>query len=251
VNPFGAFRAAIAFLTRIPVGKTTLSASDIAWAPALFPLVGAMLGAASYLLLCALQGFGAWGSAIVVTAFHVYVTGAFHEDGLADTADALGGCVPKERALEIFKDSRIGSYGTCALVLSLLLRVTLLARLGTDSLVPLLVYGSLARVSPLFLMTHLSHANPTQGKLKDLQRVGKSRAYLGLFLAVALGVGVSLYEPGSELRLLLAFVVTAFTCLWFARLARRRLGGIVGDILGAAEQLAELSILLVFAWQPA
>jgi adenosylcobinamide-GDP ribazoletransferase len=249
VNPIGTLRAALAFLTRIPVGKAPLSERDIAWAPALFPLVGALLGGVFFLLFTALSGFDAWVGAIVITAFGVYVTGAFHEDGLADTADALGSNVSKERALEILKDSRIGSYGTCALVLSLLLRVALFANLGTNSLIPILVYGAIARLSPLWLMTHLSHANPSQGKLKDLQQIGKSRAYVGTAIAVALSVAVTFYEPGSEYRLGVAFAVTALTCLWFGRLAQQRLGGITGDLLGASEQIAELMVLLTFAWQ--
>lgn len=249
MNPFGATRAAIAFLTRVPVGNAPIAEKHIAWAPAMFPIVGALLGALSFLLFTALSGLNPWVRAIVVTAFGVYVTGAFHEDGLADTADALGGMVSKERALEILKDSRIGSYGTCALTLALLLRVALIAELGTQSVVAFVVYGCIARLAPLWLMTRLPHANPNQGKIKDLQQVGPSRAYVGTLLSAAICVASALLVRGFEYRLTIAFAVTALTALWFGRLAHRRLGGITGDLLGASEQIAELLILSTFAWQ--
>jgi adenosylcobinamide-GDP ribazoletransferase len=212
--------------------------------------VGALLGGFTYLFLAGLSaGFGDWVGAIAVTALGVYVTGALHEDGLADTVDALGGATSKERALEIFKDSRIGSYGTCALVLSLLLRAALFVKLGVSSLIPIVLYGCIARLSPLYLMTYVPHANAATSKWQSMQRLGKSRAYVGTLVAVVLAVALSLYEPGSELRLGLAFVVTALVALGFARLGMRRINGITGDLLGASEQVAELSILLVFAWQ--
>jgi adenosylcobinamide-GDP ribazoletransferase len=215
----------------------------------LFPLVGAGLGGISVLGLKGLAGLGHWVSAVAVTALLAYVTGAFHEDGLADTADALGGQVSRERALEIMKDSRIGSYGTVALLLTLFARVALLARLGTSTVTAIVAYGMLARVVPIWLMTLLPHANPRQGKIKDLQQVPLSRAYLGTLVALLLSAALAWNEPGQIHRLGLACVAALLVALWFARLAKRRLGGITGDVLGASEQMAELAVLMVFAWQ--
>lgn len=249
MNPWGITRAALAFLTRLPVGRAPITPQDSSWAPALFPVVGAGLGALSFGLLKGFAGFGPWVAAIAVTASLAYVTGAFHEDGLADTADALGGHVSRERALEILKDSRIGSYGTVALLLALLARVALLANLGTSSLAAVIAYGMLARAVPLWLMTLLPHANPAGGKLKDLQSIPLSRAYTGTLIALLMTAGLAWYEPHALVRLGLALVAVTLVALWFARLAIRRLGGITGDVLGASEQIAEVAILMVFAWQ--
>jgi adenosylcobinamide-GDP ribazoletransferase len=215
----------------------------------MFPLIGAALGMTIVALLRALSPLGDLGSAVAVTAFSVYVTGAFHEDGLADTADALGGYVSRERALEIMKDSRIGSYGTAAMVLALLLRVALIARLSHGHWVAIVMYGSIARVTPLWLMTHVCHAAPNKSKLKDLTDIGPSRAWLGTLLAALISAICAYFEPASLPRLFASFVAITLVALYFARLAIRRLGGITGDLLGASEQISEITILSVFAWQ--
>jgi adenosylcobinamide-GDP ribazoletransferase len=206
------------------------------------------LGLASFLVFRALSGLGDWCSAVVTTAFGVYVTGAFHEDGLADTCDALGGAVSRERALEIMKDSRIGSYGSVALVLALLLRVTLFVRIGSAAWGAFVLYATLSRLIPVWLMTQLPHASPNQGKLKDLLQVPASRATLATLLCVVISLVLAVLEPQYGLRVALCWPAAVAVGLWFARLGRRRLGGITGDLLGASEQIGEIGILSVFAW---
>jgi adenosylcobinamide-GDP ribazoletransferase len=184
----------------------------------------------------------------VVTAFGVYVTGAFHEDGLADTCDALGGAVSRERALEIMKDSRIGSYGSAALLLDLMLRVALFVRIGATSWIAFVLYASLARLIPVWLMILLPHAAPSQGKLKDLFQIPASRAAVATGLCVAMSLCFAAAHPEQGIRIALGWPIAALVALWFGRLGKRRLGGITGDLLGASEQIGELALLSVFAW---
>lgn len=249
MNPVETFRAALAFLTRLPVGSAPISARASALSPALFPLVGALLGLIHFAVMVLLRPLGDWVSAIAATALGVFVTGAFHEDGLADTADALGGQVSRERALEIMKDSRIGTYGSVALVLALSLRVALFTRIDVSELTAWVLYGTLARLGPLWLMVTLPHASPSQGKLKDLLQIEPGVAWVGTLLSLALAAACILMTPHALPRLGLGFLATTIVTLAFARLATRRLGGITGDVLGATEQVIEACVLMVFAWR--
>lgn len=251
MNPLLAFRAAVAFLTRIPVGSFPIRPRDASWSPAMFPVVGFALGGLSSLLLVAFSGWGALGAATAVVTAQLCMTGAFHEDGLADTADGLGGSASRERALEIMKDSRLGTYGTAALISSLLARVALLSRLAPLDWLPVVLYGGIARLAPLWLMTHVAHAAPANTAHGDLQNVGKSRAYVGTLLAALLTAAALGFAPRWTYRTLAGLALAALVSWSLARTARRRLGGITGDILGASEQMAELALLAVFAWSPA
>src|SRR5262245_58591993 len=125
------FFVALQFLTRVPAPRWV--GFEPAWLSACvrhFPLVGAGVGLwGAAVLWAALQFWPPMVAALLSLAGTVWLTGAFHEDGLADTCDALGGAVSRERALEIMKDSRIGSYGAIALVLALGLKVALVAAL--------------------------------------------------------------------------------------------------------------------------
>ncbi|MGC4065644.1 MAG: adenosylcobinamide-GDP ribazoletransferase [Polyangiaceae bacterium] len=232
----------------MPVGSRPLSSRDQSWAPACFPVVGALLGLSSFAVFRSLSGLGDWGSAIVTTAFGAYVTGAFHEDGLADTCDALGGAVSRERALEIMKDSRIGSYGSVALLLDLMLRVALFVRIGVTNWPAFVLYACLSRLIPVWLMIRLPHAAPSQGKLKDLFQIPASRAVVATGLCVATSFGLAAASPEHGLRIALGWPIAALVALWFGHLGQRRLGGITGDLLGASEQIGELALLSVFAW---
>jgi adenosylcobinamide-GDP ribazoletransferase len=246
-SPWGVLRAAIAFLTRIPVGAGPITQVELRWAPAAFPLIGGALGAASALVFSGSQVFGTWVAACLAVAFSTYVTGAFHEDGLADTADALGGAVSRERALEIMKDSRIGSYGTAALVLVLVGRIALLVRCEHAAALALIWAGSAARMGPVWLMSTMKHAAPESSKCKDLTNVPRACPWVAL--AILVGIGALLFglAPYHGARLAAAAAAVLVVTLWFARLGWRRLSGITGDLLGACEQMGEVAILLAFA----
>lgn len=265
VNPIGSLRASVAFLSRIPVGSSPLTANDISWSPAFFPLVGAALGGAVSLVFTLLAPLGSIAAAALAVGFSCYVTGAFHEDGMADTADGLGGAVSRERALAIMKDSRIGTYGAVALTITLLSRVGLLVRIaeGTSSegamtnclamnmaiLTPVVLSGALGRLAAVWLMTYVAHADPSESKTKDLVAVAGSRAWLATGLVLSIATAVFATYPAGVSRIIVAVGLTTGIAFLMARLSLRRLGGITGDVLGATEQICEVAVLAAFAWR--
>lgn len=250
MQPWAPLRAAIAFLTRIPVGKSPIDATASSWSPALFPLVGIGLGLLNYCAFYLAQPLGPSAAAVLSVAFSVLITGAFHEDGLADSADGLMGANARVRALEIMKDSRIGTYGASALFLILLLRVTLLAHLCRDAIVALVLSASLARLGPLWLLTHVDHAAKDQAKHKDFVSIGHSRAWLGSLVMGVVSAILVVVDPDNRLRLILSWFAAASVAIYVWRLGCRRLGGITGDLLGACEQIGEAFILAIYSARP-
>ena len=248
--PVRALRAAFVFFTRLPVGGFPYSNADWRWAPAHAPFVGLVLGGVLGQLERALLPLGPLSAAVLVLAVSLLLTGAFHEDGLADTSDALGGGYNVERVHSILKDSRIGSFGGAALVISILGRAALLARLG-DSVgwaFPLVFCA--ARVGPVWLMASLPYVTAEEGaKSRDLAQAGLSQAIVAsawlILVSIAL-VRSGLLAPERLVMLAVALIgVTALTGWRYWVRAR----GITGDFLGATEQLGELSTLVVLAWK--
>jgi adenosylcobinamide-GDP ribazoletransferase len=272
---------AIQFFTRIPIPERLVAwvgfSPDLLRASAgHFPGVGWIVGG-----LCAFVLWGllqllppplasVWVAAVVSTAFGVWLTGAFHEDGLADTADGLGGLVSPARALEIMKDSRIGSYGATALVLALMAKVLLIGlvvQAGGANLAAVVLFLAhvVSRYWPLWIIRSLPYVGDSAGsKSKSMaERLGLSALALAavwtlLAIATALGLALNLasgtlFLPlGLEQALifrpwLLALVASVFAFLWLRRLLWRRLQGFTGDGLGAAQQLCELAFYFGFA----
>ena len=250
---------ALQFLTRVPVPRWV--GFEPAWLTAClrhFPLVGAGVGLiAAAVLWGALWLWPPTVAAALSVAATVWLTGAFHEDGLADTCDGLGGAVSRERALAIMKDSRIGSYGAVALVLALVLKVATVAALTEWSppsasmalLLSALVWGHAAsRAAPVVLVWRLPYAGDAEhAKAKPLamQTDGRSVAVAIGWLAVLAGGLVALW-PALALPLLVSFAAGSVATALCARWLRRRLGGFTGVTLGATQQIVELSLLL--AW---
>jgi adenosylcobinamide-GDP ribazoletransferase len=172
----------------------------------------------------------------------VALTGALHEDGLADSADGLWGGWTVQRRLEIMKDSRVGTYGVIALVLSLGLRwaaLTTLAAAGGLTLV-LIAAGVLSRAPMLAIMGALPHARST-GLSATVGRPGSDTVLLGLGLSGL--AGFALLGFGILPLAALLFVTT----LAIARIAKARIDGQTGDILGATQQISEIAILVYLA----
>ncbi len=246
------FLVALQFLTRLPV---RLSHFEPAWLNDCvrhFPLVGGLVGAVgAAVLVGAAQFWPAWIAALLALTATVVLTGGFHEDGLADTFDALGGAVGRNKALVIMKDSRIGSYGALALGLSLLLRAALLAVLATRPLMgamaALILSHSLARTAAVGVMVSLPYGGDVEhAKAKPLALAVAPRNF-GMALSWCLLLGLALATVGiAPLRLLAAFVAATAVALLMRDWLRRRLGGYTGDGLGATEQLAEIAVLLAF-----
>jgi adenosylcobinamide-GDP ribazoletransferase len=260
---------AVGFLTRVPVTPVTIGPDDLRRASALFPLVGlgvAGVGVAARAAVAPLWGAGVATVAAIVAV--VLVTGAFHEDGLADTADGLwGGWTPAER-LAIMRDSRIGTYGTVALIAAFSLRLALLLPLGLADFARALTCAHvLARASTL-LLAHLLPAADAAPRAEQPPRVGSlpdnhnvepgsrrrshapPRPRLGVSVVGSLGAWgiacagvVVLATVGVAVRWWAPVPLAAglVVCLGCVRLFRRRLGGISGDALGAANQLVELA----------
>ncbi len=239
-------RAAFVFLTRIPVGGFPYSRDDWRWATAWFPFVGFVLAMVEGLVYVATQRAGALAAAGMSVAVATLLTGAFHEDGLADTADALGGSYDRETLFRILKDSRIGSFGGAALAIALILRVALLAHLGSSAPVAMLLSRSASRLVPVWMMTALPYVTMDEAaKSKSVTRATVKQALWGTLVVIAIaGVLVS--------RRMLAnyeCIAVALSCCGVGVVVGWRFwvraGGITGDFLGATQQISEIAILLV------
>jgi adenosylcobinamide-GDP ribazoletransferase len=233
--------AALAFLTRIPV-RRALGPEDVARGAVLFPLVGAgvgaLSGAAALLLYPSVPALAAAGVAVGV---ELVVTGAMHVDALADTADAAG-AETRERALEIMRDSRIGSFGTAALTTDLVTRAAAIAGLVAvgGPVAALAAAGALSRAASLPVAAALPYARAEGGPRGVLSgRVGWARAGRAVVVALVAAVGLTGLDGAW------AAAGAAATAAVLALVFRRWLGGVTGDALGAITQLSGLVALLV------
>jgi adenosylcobinamide-GDP ribazoletransferase len=231
---------AFGFLTRLPVPQVAVRDDDLTRASALFPLVGLVVAAIAVAVgqLTALA-FGRVVGAVVGILTATIITGAFHEDGLADAADGLwGGWDPAER-LRIMRDSRLGTYGTIALIAVFALRFALLAPVPPVTFAVALVCGHVVgrAAGPVLVMllpplTDSSSAG-IAGSLGPLAR---------LVAAVLVVVPVTLVAGLVAVRVLAVAVAVVLAC---AELFRRRLGGVTGDAIGATTVLVELAVVAV------
>jgi adenosylcobinamide-GDP ribazoletransferase len=236
----------ILFLTRLPLPRTApIGGADIARASWVLPAIGMLIGlfgAAVYWIAFHLDLSPLLGAALAIGAT-MAATGCLHEDGLADTLDGFGGGSSPERKLEIMRDSRIGTYGACALGTSLLLRVGALASLadpGRVALALIAAHAGARALLPLFLA--LVPAARPDGLSADAGRP----APRNVAVAAALGLVALLWSLGAAgsagaiLLLLAALGGMRWLCL-------RQIGGQTGDTAGALEQIGEIAVLLTAA----
>ncbi len=247
-SPLRALRAAFIFLTRIPVGGFPYSPDEWRWAPAFFPLVGAAIGALVALVFRALQPVGATAAAYLALGASLLLTGAFHEDGLADTSDALGGAADRDKIFVILKDSRIGTFGACALVVSLAGRAALLARLGPGAAWALAFVGAVARAAAVWQIASLPYATPDGAKSSNIMRARAPQAAVGSALALGVAAVLVILRVIDVRRAAAAVAASAIVAVVSAARYRARAGGVTGDFLGATEQLCELASLAALAW---
>ena len=234
-DPLQDILAAFGLLTRLPLPSHQSVGAAAAWA---WPLVGVVVGAVAGLAGWATQGLGAGVAAGIVLAAQALLTGAMHEDGLADTADGLWGGWTRERRLEIMKDSHIGSYGVLALLLVTLLRWSALtALIAGGQWAALIAAGALSRAPMAVLMALMPNARRS-GLSRAVGRPAFGTALAALVLALALATVVV-----GPVATLLAALLAALPCAALALVARARIGGQTGDILGASQQLAEAAVL--------
>jgi len=237
-------KASVIFCTRLPLLRATpLAGGALAKAAWAFPIAGLLVGVIGAVVyaLCHRAGLPAWPAAALTVAATLIVTGCLHEDGLADTADGFGGGATREQKLDIMRDSRIGTYGVCALVLALLLRVGELASLPNAHVVvwALIASHAAARATMPALMFLLPPARSDGLSFAAGRPAGESVA-----AAAAIGfviLAICLHPGRGAMALIYLGIVVALMAL----LSSRQIGGQTGDVLGALEQVSEIAVLLV------
>ncbi len=245
------FKLALAFLTRLPIrpdpgrDRVGLAAS----AP-MFGLAGALIGGIGALIYALTLGLGLPASlaAVLAVAGQILVTGGLHEDGLADVADGFGGGHDRSEKLAIMRDPRLGSFGAIALTLALLLRIGALTTLADPLPVgaALIAAGAVSRGLLPLAMSRWPAARA------DGLAAAAGRPHLGRSLAASLVAGLIALLVLDAVSAIAALLAAAGAALAMAVLARRQIGGLTGDVLGAMQQLAEIGFLLgvvALAWR--
>jgi adenosylcobinamide-GDP ribazoletransferase len=231
---------ALALLTRLPVHSEFTRGARAAWA---WPIAG--------LVVACLAGIVGWAGiklglpapavAALVIGAQMMMTGALHEDGLADTFDGLWGGFDRHERLEIMKDSHIGSYGVLALILALILRWSALTALvGAGSFAPFLAAVAMSRAPMAVLMSVLPNARGS-GLSNNFGHPPRDTAWLAVGAAMLIG----LFAIGWSVVVLAFWISLPVAAL--ATIARTKIGGQTGDILGASQQIAEITALLTLA----
>lgn len=241
-----AFRASWTFLTRIPVGGFPYPKDTWSWVTLWFPVVGLCLGAMQWGIWSLLEPLSHAPRVIIAVAVGVLITGGFHEDGLADSADALGGAYDRDGVLRILKDSRIGAFGAMALFFVLAARVSLLVELGPLAAAGFLVGQSVSRALPvvqLGIQPYVRRDDP-RARSRDVARSGRIQAVVALGWIVAIAVMAVTWLAVSLAAVVAMSVGLASLGLVFGGYIQRRAGGLTGDFLGATQQLGEVVILL-------
>ncbi len=237
------FFTALRFLSRLPVPLADAPEGAMQRALRYYPLAGAVIGLSGGIVyMVAATILPPLVAAALALAVHLLVTGALHEDGLADTADGLGGGATKARALEIMRDSRTGVYGAAAIVLSLILRTAALAAFaplaGFFAWIAVQTIGRLA-ILPALALTDYARAEGLASAVSGRPTPAD--------LAVACATGIAVVVVATGAAGIVAIIVAAAAAglmLW--RLVAR-LGGYTGDGLGAVEQIAEIAALVALA----
>jgi adenosylcobinamide-GDP ribazoletransferase len=236
---------AFQFLTRIPMPTIAFEADSLSRAIKFFPLVGLVVGSGAVLVQKLLiSHLSRQLVALVVLAYFVLITGCLHEDGLADTADAFGGGATKDKILVILKDSRIGSYGATALVLSLLARYLLLASLPMEHFAAYVISSHvLCRWSSLPLSYFLPPAREQDGQGA---RIAKLTSLSSLVFGSAFSLAVVVFAlRWSAMAPLLLAVLAVGLSGWLYSI---KIGGVTGDCFGATNQLTEIAVYLCGVW---
>lgn len=230
------------FLTRLRIPfKLDFAGITLARAAWAFPLAGLAVGGVAAAVFAVAEqaglGGGARGWLAVIAA--LLITGGLHEDGLADTADGLAFGRDRERKLEIMRDSRIGSYGVLALVAGVSLRASLIGALMTvHAIIALLLAASLSRSAMAWLMGNTPFAR-AEGLAANAGAPDSRTLLMCLFISIVVATALTGIIPA-----LVLLMVAAAVAYGVRFLALRHFGGITGDVLGAAQQLTEIALLI-------
>ena len=243
-NEWRLLQVALSFFTRIPMHIPDFKEADLNHAARYFPLVGILGGVVAAVVYTFAAAILPLEIAIIASmTATIWLTGAFHEDGLADAADGLGGGWEKEQALTIMQDSRLGSYGAIALFLMLMAKFEVLSHTYPALLTSVMIASHALSRFAAVLVIYTQRYVRTEGKSKPLatQLNSKELAFAAFFGLAPL----ILLMP----KLLIALLPVIVVWYWFSYKLKKRLGGYTGDCLGAMQQLCELAFYLgVLLW---
>ncbi len=246
--------ACLRFYSRLDLPAARSGAAlDFIEALRALPLAGAIIGGfGGAALFCARAvGVAPLPAAVVAIAALVFVTGALHEDGLADAADGFGGGATRDEKLEIMRDSRLGAYGAIAIALALTLRVSCTAALAERGLslafCALICAGAVSRTAGLAPLLLLAPAR-RDGAGAAMPRPSRLALRLAAIFAGAASLP-PLLAGLSVAQVVVADCAAVLAAVYVARLAQRQIGGYTGDVLGAAQQAAEIAVLLILCAQ--
>ena len=243
------FAACLGLLTRLPVRvDSDLAMQRSAAATWAYPVVGVLIGTLGLCIFLVGQflGLPPVVSLVLVFGAQIILTGAMHEDGLADSADGLWGGWSVERRLSIMKDSHIGVYGVCAIAVVLALKLFAAATLTLPLLMLALLGGN--ALSRAVLVAHLySLPSARGGGLgQSVGRPPKQSVWIALGLAVGLTLVLGLFA--GQLWAAVAMIIAAGLAAWAcARIARAKIKGYTGDTLGATQQVCDVAILITLS----
>jgi adenosylcobinamide-GDP ribazoletransferase len=247
MNGTSEFLNALRFMTIVPLPSSdaTIEPDWLSRCAKYFPVIGIGIGLASaVVMLLADRIWSPVVASLLAVAASIAITGALHEDGLADTADGLGGGSSVEKRLAIMKDSRIGTYGTLALVFGLALRVTALADMPIWTAAAALISAhAAARITPIFVMNALPYAGDAAAMKVSYSDapVSAHDQRLAIFVVLCALLPLAFVSILSAISgLLLGAVLAVAVTRW----ARKRINGYTGDVLGAIEQAFEIGFLL-------
>ncbi len=236
---------AIQFLTRVPVPLPNIYTPErLTLAARYYPLVGIGVGVAGAVILTLALQIVLFPVAVILSVIGtILLTGAFHEDGFADTCDGIGGGQSKSQALEIMRDSRIGTYGALALVLSIGLKISLLALMPLQSAALTLIAAHGASRAAILLVLSTTDYARDEGSAKPLA-TGISAHSLFIGLAVGCVALIPLAMNVSGISIICGLLGLGFCALTLQVIVTRKIGGFTGDTLGAVQQVSELGFYL-------
>lgn len=241
-------RAAAIFLTRIPIGFGKAWPADLnRRATAWFPLIGALVGLVGGLVFWFGIGLGlpALAAAFLAVTAQILITGGFHEDGLADTADGFGGGKDRDAKLTIMRDSRVGTFGALALIVAIGLRASALASLvvlgGIGALGVLVAAGAISRAPSVAIAHWLPPARNDGLSAEHGLPPPWAVVTSGITSFVAL---VVLLVSAGWLAAIAVLILVPSVSAAVAWLSKRQIGGQTGDVLGASQQISEITVLL-------
>jgi adenosylcobinamide-GDP ribazoletransferase len=257
-NEWKYFLLAVGFFTRIPVpSQPNFQESDLNHSVKYFPLIGCLVGLIGLVIFYVSSHIFPHTVAVLISmAATIFATGAFHEDGLADSVDGLGGGWQREQILTIMQDSRLGTYGAIALFFALMAKFQLLTAMHADTVIQIFICAhALSRLSAVWLMAALPYAkadSKSSGKAKPLAtEISRDDFWLANFFGLlplfvllwAIQTTIQNWQITLGYVCLLASAI-AMAWLWWSSLLKRKLGGYTGDTLGAIQQISEVMFYL-------